>query len=211
MKKILFLIVLMLGLVSCGTPKEIALPNKNLKNENGVITFKGKPYTGKLKANLADKVQGYQGALSLKDGHFEGLSEIKSEKQQMHVKFTVKDGKFDGEVISKMPQMGETNIIFKDGKLVSEKLNLTNGMNSDLTYTPEGLINGTMEMSGQTFIFKDGVAEFPQGKMIAKIDYEKQILFMTVMQGDTVIQKIEQPMLTVSMFEKMLFPVLTQQ
>ena len=107
MKKILFLIVLMLGLVSCGTPKEIALPNKNIKVENGAITFKGKPYTGKIKMNLSDKVQGYSGFLSFKDGHFDGLSEIKNEKQKMHIKFTVLNGKFEGEVISKMPQMWE--------------------------------------------------------------------------------------------------------
>ena len=198
---------------------EITIPNANLENKNGVITYKGKPYTGRLKANLVDEEQGYEGFLSFNEGHFEGFSELKNEKQKVHIKFTVTNGKFDGEVISKVPQIGETRIVFNEGKLVSEngsfvggtEINLTNGMNSDLTYTPEGLINGTMEMSGQTFIFKDGVAEFPQGKMIAKIDYEKQILFMTVMQGDTVIQKIEQPMLTVSMFEKMLFPVLTQQ
>ena len=107
MKKILFLIILMLGLISCGAPKEIALPNKNIKVENGAITFKGKPYTGKIKMNLSDKVQGYSGFLSFKEGHFDGLSEIKNEKQKMHIKFTVLDGKFEGEVISKMPQMGE--------------------------------------------------------------------------------------------------------
>ena len=211
MKKILFLIVLMLGLVSCGTPKEVALPNKNLKNENGVVTYKGKPYTGKLKANLADKVQGYNGSLSFKDGHFEGLSEIKSDKQKMHVKFSITNGKFDGEVISKMPQMGEALINFKDGKIVSEKSSFINGVDADLTYSPEGVVNGTMKINGQTLNFKDGEAQFGPGKMIVKIDYEKQILTMTVMQGTTEVQKVEQPVLTVDMFEKMLFPILTQQ
>ena len=34
---------------------------------------------------------------------------------------------------------------------------------------------------------------------------------MTVLNGKTVVQKIEQPLLTVNMFEKMLFPVITSK
>ena len=211
MKKIIFLMVLIFGLVSFGETMEITIPNANLENKNGVITYKGKPYTGRLKANLVDEEQGYEGFLSFNEGHFEGFSELKNEKQKVHIKFTVTNGKFDGEVISKVPQIGETRIVFNEGKLVSENGSFVGGTEINLTYTPEGIVNGTMEMNDQTFNFKNGEAKFGQGKMIAKIDYKKQILAVTVIEGKTVVQKIEQPIMTLSMFEKMLFPVLTSK
>ena len=68
-----------------------------------------------------------------------------------------------------------------------------------------------MEMNDQTFNFKNGEAELDSGKIIAKIDYKKQLLIMTVLNGKTVVQKIEQPLLTVNMFEKMLFPIITSK
>ena len=191
---------------------EITIPNANLENKNGVLLYKGVPFSGRLKTDSTDEDLGYSGALNLENGHFEGLSELKSEKENIHVKFTVLNGKFDGEVISKVPGMGEANIIFKDGKLVSEKSNFANGVSSDLAYTPEGVINGVMEMmNDQTFNFKNGEAKLDSGKIIAKIDYKKQLLIMTVLNGKTVVQKIEQPLLTVNMFEKMLFPIITSK
>ena len=49
--------LMMIMLISCGgTPKELKLPNKSVKYENGVLTYKGKPYTGKIVTNLADKI-----------------------------------------------------------------------------------------------------------------------------------------------------------
>ena len=209
MKKILFLIVLMLGLVSCGTPKQITIPNKNLKYENEAITYKGKPYTGKIKMNLSDKVQGFDGFISFKDGHFDGLSEIKNEKQKMNIKFTVVNGKFDGEVVSKMPQMGEANYTFKEGKIVTEKGKLIDGTQTDITYDPEG-VNGTMVLNGQTVTFKNGEGEFQGGKLKVEMDYETQKMVIGFYQGDKLIQKVEQPILTVDMFEKMLLPIMAQ-
>ena len=199
MKKILFLIGLILGIVSCGTPKEIVFPNKNLKLENDVITYKGKPYTGQLKVNLVDNMQGLQGALSLKDGHFEGLSEIKSEKQKMHVKFTVTNGKFEGELVYKTQIKGERIFNFKEGKVLSEKSKLPDGVEVDFTYTPEGLINGTMKKKGKIYNFKDGEARFSKGKIKSKIDYERQVLVTTITEGETVVQKSEYPFISVNM------------
>ena len=48
--------LLMVVLVSCGgIPKELKLSDKSVKYENGVLTYKGKPYTGKLVSSAADK------------------------------------------------------------------------------------------------------------------------------------------------------------
>ena len=209
MKKILFLVILILAIVSCGTPKEIVFPNKNLKLENGVIIYKGKPYTGKLKANLTN-AQGIQGVLSLKDGHFEGLSEIKSEKQKMHVKFTVTNGKFEGELLYKTQIKGERILNFKEGKMLSEKSKLPSGVEVDFTYTPEGVINGTMKKNGQIYNFKDGEARFRKVKIKSKIDYQRQVLVTTLTEGVTVVQKSEYPLISVSMYEKLFFPAIVK-
>ena len=211
MKKIIFLMVLIFGLVSFGETMEITIPNENLENKNGVLLYKGVPFSGRLKADSTDEDLGYSGALNLENGHFEGLSELKSEMENIHVKFTVLNGKFDGEVVSKMPEMGEINIIFDEGKLVSEKFSFIDGPKADFTYTPEGIVNGTMNIEGERVVFKNGEAQFGSGKIKAKIDYQKQLLIMTVLEGKKVVQKIEQPILTVNMFEEMLFPVLTSK
>ena len=91
MKRYLLMLVLILGLAVSCMPKEVTIPNKNLKYEKGEITYKGKaykgivtykgqPYTGKIKTNLKDKVgTGWEGFLTLKDGHLDGVTEIKKE------------------------------------------------------------------------------------------------------------------------------------
>ena len=211
MKRIIFLMALIFGLVSFGETVEITIPNENLENKNGVLVYNGVPFSGRIKTASTDEDLGYYASLNLENGHFEGLSEIKNDMERIYVKFTILNGKFDGEVISKVPQMGETRIVFNEGKLVSENGSFVGGMETNLTYTPEGIINGTMEMNGEKFNFKNGEAKFGQGKIIAKVDYKKQILAMTVMEGKTVIQKIEQPIMTVSIFEEMLFPVITSK
>jgi hypothetical protein len=61
------------------------LPNKAVKYENGTITYKGKPYTGKLVTSLEDKAIGYEGFITLKEGHLEGQTKITSEKKQRRV------------------------------------------------------------------------------------------------------------------------------
>ena len=104
MKRYLLAILLILGLViSCGGSKDITIPNKNVKVDGNVLTFKGKPFTGNIKMNLADKMDGYAGAMSFKEGHLDGLTELKNDKPKQQVKFTVVDGKFDGELIMKDP------------------------------------------------------------------------------------------------------------
>ena len=44
MKKILLTIVLIIGILSCGMPKEVEYPNENLKIENNMVLYKNKKY-----------------------------------------------------------------------------------------------------------------------------------------------------------------------
>ena len=75
MKRRILLTVLMsllMVVVSYGeTPKELEIPNKEIKYKNGALTYKGKPYTGKIVTNLADKASEYEGFVTLKEGHLE--------------------------------------------------------------------------------------------------------------------------------------------
>lgn len=48
MKQILLVIVLIIGILSCGMPKEVEYPNENLKIENNMVLYKNKKYTGKI-------------------------------------------------------------------------------------------------------------------------------------------------------------------
>ena len=54
MKQILLVIVLIIGILSCGMPKEVEYPNENLKIENNMVLYKNK----KLNA-LAEKLSRY--------------------------------------------------------------------------------------------------------------------------------------------------------
>ena len=73
-----------------GTPKELETSNKSLKYENGTVTYKGKPYTGKLVTSLEDKAIGYEGFITLKEGHLEGQTKMSSKKSKEEYEFNVK-------------------------------------------------------------------------------------------------------------------------
>ena len=141
-----------------GTPKELETSNKSLKYENGTVTYKGKPYTGKLVTSLEDKAIGYEGFITLKEGHLEGQIKITSEKSKQELEANVKDGKFDGQYITKNSKIGEITATLEAGVLKAQKTNFIDGTKLDLTFDDTGLANGTMEMGAQKFSFKDGKA-----------------------------------------------------
>ena len=92
--------------------------------------------------------------------------------------------------------------------MLSEKSKLPSGVEVDFTYTPEGVINGTMKKNGQIYNFKDGEARFRKVKIKSKIDYQRQVLVTTLTEGVTVVQKSEYPLISVSMYEKLFFPAI---
>ena len=216
MKRRILLTVLMsllMVVVSYGeTPKELEIPNKAIKYENGTITYKGKPYTGKIVASLEDKAIGYEGFITLKDGHLEGQTKISSGKNKEEYEVNVKDGKFDGQYIVKTPQIGEIAITSEAGVLKALKTAMTNGLKQDLTFDAAGLANGTMEMGAQKFVFKDGKAPVAgQTNSFVSLKYMKETNSVSteVTQGGNVVQKEDNPLgFDVKTLESQIFPAL---
>ena len=208
MKRYLLAILLILGLViSCGGSKDITLPNKNVKLEGDMITFKGKPFTGNIKMNLKDKIDGYAGAMSFKEGHLDGLTELKNDKQKQHMKFTVVNGKFDGELIMKDPsQRTDMTLDIKNGVIVKYLADIQGIYKYDLNFV-NNLANGSMEAQGQKFEFKDGIAKGPQGQeMKLSLDPATGDMTIEVLVNGKVAQKQAIPnVLTPQFLETFIF------
>ena len=208
MKRYLLAILLILGLViSCGGSKDITIPNKNVKVDGNVLTFKGKPFTGNIKMNLADKMDGYAGAMSFKEGHLDGLTELKNDKLKQQVKFTVVDGKFDGELIMKDPnQRTDITLDIKNGVIVKYLADVQGIYKYDLNFV-NNLANGTMEAQGQKFEFKDGIAKGPQGQeMKLSLDPATGDMTIEALVNGKVIQKQVMPnVLTPQFLETFIF------
>ena len=216
MKRRILLTVLMsllMVVVSYGeTPKELEIPNKAIKYENGTITYKGKPYTGKIVASLEDKAIGYEGFITLKEGHLEGQIKITSEKNKEEYEINVKDGKLDGPYTAKTPKIGEITIISEAGVLKAMKTDMTNGLKQDLTFDVTGLANGTMEMGDQKFSFKDGKAPVVGEKnsfVTLKYMKETNSIVTGATQGGNVVKKEDNPLeFDVETVESEIFPAL---
>ena len=216
MKRRILLTVLMsllMVVVSYGeTPKELETSNKALKYENGAITYKGEPYTGKIVTSLADKVSGYEGFITVKEGHFEGQTKISSGKNKEEYEVNVKDGKFDGQYIVKTPQIGEIAITSEAGVLKALKTAMTNGLKQDLTFDAAGLANGTMEMGAQKFAFKDGkapVAGHANSFIALKYMKETNSVVTELIQNGKVTQKQDNPLeFDVKTLESQIFPAI---
>ncbi len=208
MKRYLLAILLILGLViSCGGSKDITIPNKNVKVDGNVLTFKGKPFTGNIKMNLADKMDGYAGAMSFKEGHLDGLTELKNDKLKQQVKFTVVDGKFDGELIMKDPsQRTDMTLDIKNGVIVKYLADIQGIYKYDLNFV-NNLANGSMEAQGQKFEFKDGIAKGPQGQeMKLSLDPATGDMTIEVLVNGKVAQKQAIPnVLTPQFLETFIF------
>lgn len=220
MKRYLLMLVLILGLVSC-MPKEITLPNKNLKYEKGevaykgkvykgIVTYKGQPYTGKIKTNLKDEISGWSGFITLKDGHLDGMTELKNRTGEQ-AKFNVTDYKFDGEYSAKLEKMGEVHAVFKSGRPESTKINLSFGgmdVKQDFTIDEEGRVNGEMEANGNTVVFKEGTADFNGMTMKLYLNEENKIV-TEIYQGDKLLQKeVPKSAATPELYEKLVFPAM---
>ena len=215
MKRRILLTVLMsllMMVVSYGeTPKELKLPNKAVKYENGTITYKGKPYTGKLVTSLVDKAIGYKGFVTLKEGHIEGQIKITSEKNEQELEANVKDGKFDGQYAVKALE-GEITLTLEAGILKAQKINYIDGYKEDLTFDTGGLANGTVEMGDQKLSFKDGKALHPGQKnsfMIIKYMKETHSLHKEIILNGKITQKQDKLLkLDVKAIEREIFSAL---
>ena len=201
MRRYLLMLALILGLVMSCVPKEVTLPNKNLKYEKrentyngklykGIVTYKGQPYTGKIKMSLKDKIGGWSGSISLKDGHLDGISEINS-KNGTNLKFTVIDGKFEGDYGGKVEEMGTVYVFFKNGRPEIMKSDVKrSGMNLKQSFTiaADGKISGEIIRDGNTYVFKDGVGEMDGLTLKLTLNEENRIV-TEFYRGDELLQK----------------------
>ena len=95
MKRLLLIIICTLGILSCGVPKEVTVPDKHLNYKDNIVLYNEKPYTGKVKLKkIAEKEQFEEGYISVKDGKLEGITDFKNDAAKTHFKFDVKSGKF---------------------------------------------------------------------------------------------------------------------
>ena len=82
------------------------------------------------------------------------------------MKFTVVEGKFDGELIMKDPaQRIDITLDIKNGAIVKYFGDIQGVYKYDLNFK-DNLANGTMEVQGQKLTFENGVAKGPQGQEV---------------------------------------------
>ena len=164
MKKFLLAVIFVFGFVISFSNTDITLPNKDIKVVKDVLLYKNSPFTGNIIMSAEDKKDGYSGAISLKNGHLDGVSELRNDRQGELVKFTVTDGKFDGELIMNDPSQGVSiKKKKKKGAIVQYFADIQGIYEYDLSFV-NNLANGTMKADGQEFRFKNGIAKGPQGQ-----------------------------------------------
>ena len=210
MKRILFVLICMLGILSCGVPKELTVPDKGLSYRDGTVFYKEKPYTGKMKLKkIADKEQFEEGYINLQNGKLYGITDFKNDTAKTHFKFNVKDGKFDGEYILKHPLIGDFIMSFENGELKELKGKFPNDISQDLIFDKDGNVNGLIEQGGEQLDFQGGVAAKDTLKVKMFLDPEtKQKLITEVYESEKLMAREENILLfTVKDFEEELLPV----
>ena len=210
MKKFLLAVIFVFGFV-VSFSIDITLPNKDVKIVEDVLLYKGSSFTGNIIINDEEQNDGYSGIMSFKNGHLNGLTELKKDIENQHVKFTVADGKFDGELIMKdIKQRTDIVLDIKNGAVVKYLADVQGAYKYDLSFV-DNLANGTMEAQGQKFEFKDGIAKGPQGQELKlTLDPESGDLTMEAMVNGKVAGKQTIPnVLTPQYLETFIFRAVT--
>ena len=211
MKKILLAVIFVFSFAVSFSSNDIALPNKDVKIVKDVLLYKGSTFTGNIIMNAGEQNDGYSGVLGFKDGHLDGLTDLKNDKENQQVKFTVVDGKFDGELIMKDAKQ-KTDITFdiKNGAIVKYLADVQGVYKYDLSFV-DNLANGSMEAQGQKFEFKDGIAKGPQGQELKlTLDPESGNMEMEALVNGKVTGKQTIPnVLTPQYLESFIFKAVT--
>ena len=190
---------------------DITLPNKDVKIVKDVLLYKGSSFTGNIIINDEEQNDGYSGIMSFKNGHLNGLTELKKDIENQHVKFTVADGKFDGELIMKdIKQRTDIVLDIKNGAVVKYLADVQGAYKYDLSFV-DNLANGTMEAQGQKFEFKDGIAKGPQGQELKlTLDPESGDMLMEALVNGKAVKKQTIPnILTPQYLETFIFRAIT--
>ncbi len=210
MKKFLLAVIFVFSFV-VSFSIDITLPNKDVKIVKDVLLYKGSSFTGNIIINDEEQNDGYSGIMSFKNGHLNGLTELKKDTENQHVKFTVADGKFDGELIMKdIKQRTDIVLDIKNGAVVKYLADVQGAYKYDLSFV-DNLANGTMEAQGQKFEFKDGIAKGPQGQELKlTLDSESGDMLMEALVNGKVAGKQTIPnILTPQYLETFIFRAIT--
>ena len=210
MKKFLLAVIFVFSFV-VSFSIDITLPNKDVKIVKDVLLYKGSSFTGNIIINDEEQNDGYSGIMSFKNGHLNGLTELKKDTENQHVKFTVADGKFDGELIMKdIKQRTDIVLDIKNGAVVKYLADVQGAYKYDLSFV-DNLANGTMEAQGQKFEFKDGIAKGPQGQELKlTLDPESGNMEMEALVNGKVTGKQTIPnVLTPQYLESFIFKAVT--
>ena len=168
MKKGIFIILLVLMVLSCGTSKKVTLPDKDIKIENETVFLKNEKYTGKI--NLKDK-NSVSGFITFKDGHLDGPTELKNDKKQMYTKFNIVNNQFQGETVIKNADQGiNMTVNYNNGKIVKLLGDYSKTVKYDITFV-DGLANGWFESEGEKFVFSDGVLTLEEDGITTEVKY----------------------------------------
>jgi hypothetical protein len=168
MRRGIFIILVVLMILSCGTSKQITLPDKDIKIENETVFYKNEKYTGKV--TLKDK-NGDSGFISFTNGYLDGASEIKNDKKQMYTKFNIVNDKFEGETTIKNADQGiDMTVNYNKGKIVRLLGDYSKDVKYDITFV-DGLANGWFESEGEKFVFSDGVLTIDEDNIITEVKY----------------------------------------
>ena len=168
MRRGIFIILVVLMILSCGTSKQITLPDKDIKIENETVFYKNEKYTGKIA--LKDK-NGDSGFISFTNGYLDGASEIKIDKKQMYTKFNIVNDKFEGETTIKNADQGiDMTVNYNKGKIVRLLGDYSKDVKYDITFV-DGLANGWFESEGEKFVFSDGVLTIDEDNIITEVKY----------------------------------------
>lgn len=168
MKRLLFVTLLILNIVSCGVPKDIMLPNKKVTVDNGIVNFNGKPYTGKINLGTKKETSGF---VTVKNGQLDGLTDVDNKSKKISMKFNVVESKLDGElVIKNEDQKIDMTVSYSKGKIIKLIGNFSENIKYNLTFK-DGLAHGWFESGGEKFTFIDGITSLTDGNIKADVKY----------------------------------------
>ena len=210
MKRIYLVLLMILMSLSCeesGKANKISFPDKKIKVVENVVYYNNKPYTGQLEIK---ENSDYKGSISLKDGHLEGVSELKGKSEDEYRKFTIENGKFIDEYIFRDISAGNIYIIFDKNMVSLMKGQFPNALEQDVIIDKDGNANGTMGNEDGKITFKNGEADVDGLKIKLYIDKEVQGKFITeVYENGEVVEKEETMMVPdIKSLEEAIFELL---
>ena len=222
MKKILFSLVFLVFSLSVLSENIVKLPDKNISVDmksfdDRSILYNKKPFTGKIVVENI-KEGGYEGYFNFKNGKLEGPTELKgtkgSDNPNLHVKFNLSGGKYDGDLIYFYTKSSDMRLTYDKGTPLTVKIISRGEKVMDVKFV-NSLANGYAYI-GAGANFKDGkgkVSGLGMGKLFdyvtMKVDKDNKIVY-TLSKDD-----INDPneliyMATIDMIEPMMMELISQ-